>query len=67
MPDVGSTTFSLLIPRIEVNMLGAVAQVRTLGITTMHSTPFVVPGTVLGQLDSYTVTQLRGTAQAVVF
>ena len=67
MPDVGSTTFSLLIPRILVGGLGAIAPVRTYGITTMHSTPFVVPGTVLGQLDTYTVTPLHGTAQAVVF
>ncbi|HEX7839826.1 MAG TPA: hypothetical protein VF469_20260 [Kofleriaceae bacterium] len=66
-PDVGSTTFSLLVPRIQVSGLGAIAPVRTYGITTMHSSPLAGPGTALGQLDTYTVTQLHGTAQAVVF
>jgi hypothetical protein len=65
VPDLGSTTFSLLVPRMGVR-LGAVFPVRTLGITTMHSTPFVA-NLALGQLDTYTVTQLRGTAQVVVF
>jgi hypothetical protein len=66
MPDVGSTTLTVLIPRMQIAR-GAIAPVDTYCITTMHSMPFVVPGTVQGQLDTYTVTKLRGTAQAVVF
>lgn len=66
MPDVGFTTLSVLIPRIEIRPLSS-TPVRTDCITTVHSTPFVVPGTVLGQLDHYTVTKLRGTAHDVRF
>ena len=65
-PDVGNTTFTLLIPRIEVNSVGTVVPVRTYGITTVHSIPFLAPGTVQGQMDTYTVTPLHGTAQAVI-
>jgi hypothetical protein len=65
-PDVGSTSLSVLIPRIRISPL-SVAQVHTDCITTLHSTPFAPPQTVQGQLDTYTVTSLHGTAQAVAF
>jgi len=66
MPDVGSTLFSLLIPRMRISPT-SVAPVHTYGITTVHSTPFAVPESIQGQLDTYTITNLQGTAQAVVF
>jgi hypothetical protein len=66
MPDVGSTLFSLLIPRMRIHPM-SVAPVHTYGITTVHSTPFAVPEFIQGQLDTYTVASLQGTAQAVVF
>jgi hypothetical protein len=65
-PDVGSTTFSLLIPRMRISPT-SIAPVHTYGITTVHSMPFAPPQAVQGQLDTYSVTSLHGTAQAVVF
>lgn len=63
--DVGSTTLSVLIPRMRVSTTGGTA-VHTECITTVHNTSFA-PQTLMGQLDHYTVTSLRGTAQAVAF
>jgi hypothetical protein len=63
-PDVGSTSLSVIIPRIRVSPV-SVAQVRTDCITTVHSTPFAPPQAIQGQLDTYMVTSLHGTAQAV--
>ena len=65
MPDVGSTSLSVLIPRMRISPV-SVAAVHTECITTVHSTPFA-PQTIQGQVDTYTVTSLRGTAQAVMF
>jgi hypothetical protein len=65
-PDVGSTTLSVLIPRMRISPV-SVAAVHTECITTVHSMPFAPPAAVQGQLDTYTVTSLRGTAQAVMF
>ncbi len=62
--DVGSTSLSVIIPRMRISPVG-VAAVHTECITTVHSTPFAP--VVQGQLDTYTVTSLRGTAQAVAF
>lgn len=64
--DVGSTTLSVLIPRMRVSPVSAAA-VHTECITTVHSTPFALPNAIQGQLDTYTVTSLRGTAQAVMY
>lgn len=64
-PDVGSTTLSLVLPRMRISPT-SVAAVHTECITTVHSTPFA-PQAVQGQLDTYTVTNLHGTAQAVAY
>ena len=61
--DVGSTTLSVLIPRMRISPMSAAA-VHTECITTVHNMPFA-PQAVQGQLDTYTVTNLHGTAQAV--
>ena len=61
MVDVGSTTFSLLLPHVVLPMQGHAATViHTEGITTVHHS-FLVP---IGhtQREVYTVTPLRGTA-----
>jgi len=63
--DSGSTSFSLLIPRINLNK-GEIGSVRTDGITTVHRFS-IVPAFMHGQLDNYTVTALHGTAQQVFF
>ncbi|MBV8521836.1 MAG: hypothetical protein JOY71_06885 [Acetobacteraceae bacterium] len=62
--DSGSTSFSLLLPR--VNLPGPPATplavpVVTEGITTVHHLS-LVPAFQHGQQDTYMVTQLRGTA-----
>jgi hypothetical protein len=63
--DAGSTTFSVLIPRVQVAMNGS-APVHTVGITTVHKFS-VVPAMMRGQLDEYTTTPLHGTASHVLF
>lgn len=63
--DAGSTTFSLLVPRVNLQNHQSV-QVRTDGILTVHRFS-LLPALNLGQLDTYTVTPLHGTAQHVLF
>lgn len=63
--DAGSTTFSVLIPRINMSPTEA-AQIRTDGVITIHRFS-LVPQLNHGQLDTYTVIPLRGTAQHVMF
>jgi len=64
-PDAGGTSLSLLIPRMRINQ-GEHAQVRTECITTMHRFS-IAPQLLHGQLDTYSVVALAGTAQYVVF
>ena len=64
-PDLGSTTFSLLVPFI--NLVGHTsAVVHTEGITTMHRTSLAPPLN-HGQRETYVVTTLRGSASQVQF
>lgn len=63
--DSGSTSFSVLVPRVQVTFTGS-APCETDGITAIH-TFSVVPALMRGQLDHYTVTPLHGTASHVVF
>jgi hypothetical protein len=62
--DFGDTTFTLLVPR--VNLLGAASHIiHTVGITTMHRT--TIAGLGHGQLTTYHVTRLYGSAAQVQF
>jgi len=62
--DVGDTTFTLLVPR--VNLLGSASHViYTVGITTTHRT--TIAGLGHGQLTTYHVTELCGSAAQVQF
>lgn len=63
--DSGSTTFSVLIPRSNLNV-GEIGHLRTDGVMTIHRFS-IVPALNHGQLDHYTVTPLNGTARSVVF
>jgi hypothetical protein len=65
VPDVGSTSLSLFIPRMQIAR-GTTAAVHTHSVTTLHSSP-LGPQRDLGQLDTYDITALRGTAQFVLF
>ena len=61
--DSGSTTFTLLLPRVHLPApaLPALVPVTTQGITTGHRFS-VLPPLQHGQQEFYTVTPLQGTA-----
>jgi hypothetical protein len=62
--DSGSTTFTLLLPRVNLPgppALPAFVPVVTDGISTVHHLS-LVPGLQHGQQDFYTVTRMTGTA-----
>lgn len=63
--DSGSTSLSVFIPRMRINQ-GEQAAVHTECVTTVHRFA-IAPGLLHGQLDTYSVVALHGTAQAVVF
>ena len=64
--DSGSTSFSLLVP--VVNLTGPTDKepVHTIGITTVHRFS-VVAAFMKGQIESYSVTNLSGTAAHFLF
>jgi len=62
--DAGSTTFTLVVPRVAVSPNQHVG-IKTLGITALHRTPLVPLKH--AQLDSYAVTALRGSASSTPF
>lgn len=61
--DTGSTTFSVLIPRVNLGAAESL-NITTYGITALHRFS-ILP--LQGQLDLYTTHQLQGTASFVVF
>lgn len=65
--DAGSTTFSVLLPTVNLtDGVGHSAPIHTDGITTVHRFS-VVPALNSGQTELYTFTALNGTASLVVF
>jgi hypothetical protein len=63
--DRSYTTFSMLLPLIELATASSRQVVRTFGITTVHKTS--IAGPVKGQQETYKTVALRGTAQQVAF
>lgn len=63
--DTGSTVFTMLVPPVNLEA-GNTVEITTYGITTIRRFS-IVPEFNQGQIDSYTVTELRGTAAHVVF
>lgn len=63
--DSGSTSLSVFVPRMRIEQ-GTIAAVHTDCVTTVHRFS-VIPSFNLGQLDTYTIVQLHGTAQFAVF
>ncbi|MBS0424399.1 MAG: hypothetical protein JSR71_08245 [Proteobacteria bacterium] len=61
--DSGGTTFSVLLPRVNLQASQSLP-IHTEGITTVHRFS-ILP--VIGQLDFYTITPLSGTAAQVFF
>lgn len=63
--DTGNTTFTLLIPRVNLGNNNEV-KVETKGITTTNRFS-VIPLFNQGQKQTYTTINLKGTAQSVAF
>ena len=61
--DSGSTSFSVLVPAVNLGKSES-ANIRAVGVTTLHRFS-IVPALNVGQIELYTVTKLRGTAQHV--
>lgn len=66
MPDAGSTTFSVLIPIVHLSSKNPSAPVQTDGITTVQRFS-ISPALDLGQIQTYHVTKLNGSASLVAF
>ena len=62
--DTGSTTLSLLIPRISLLSAQEIAPITAEAIITVHRIPLIPTGS---QLDTYTACRLHGTARLVLF
>jgi hypothetical protein len=65
VPDLGTTTFTVLIPQINAEP-GVATHVHTEGITTITRQSFA-PQLDKGQIQTYTTVRLTGTAQLVDF
>jgi hypothetical protein len=63
--DRGFTSFSFLLPAIDLPAASAKQSFRTLGITTVHK--ITITGPVKGQQQTYKSIELRGTARQVAF
>lgn len=64
--DTGSTSFTLLVPRVNLNNQADNVHIVTEGITTHHRFS-IFPGAMHGQIDTYSVQALSGTASHVEF
>ena len=64
--DAGSTSFSVLIPTVNLTGLGHPEHIHTDGITTIHRFS-IVPAFNQGQTELYHFTPLSGTAEQVAF
>jgi hypothetical protein len=65
-PDSGSTTFSVLLPQVNLPaQLGASERVRTKAITTVHKFS-IAPQLDIGQREFYTSARLKGSASRTI-
>ncbi len=62
--DTGSTAFTVVLPRIKL-LRGQPAHVSTIGITTLHRVAIITH--LHGQLDTYQVHSISGSASLVEF
>ena len=63
-PDLGSTSFTLVVPTVSGQGLEAPIPIQTLGVTTLHRL-FLGRGPSQEQTELYTVTALAGTARYI--
>ncbi|MGH9405669.1 MAG: hypothetical protein ACRD3D_07540 [Terriglobia bacterium] len=61
--DTGSTSYSVLIPAINLANTQTPEKFYTVGIRTVHKTPLVLPAT--GPRETYHIDQLEGKARVV--
>lgn len=66
VPDLRTTTFTILVPDINLDDANGTALFATYGITTTHRTSIGGPGLVRGPLQLYSAVPLRGKARSVV-
>jgi hypothetical protein len=66
IPDLHTLTVSLLVPQIKLNE-GNESPLSTPAILTTHRTSIGGPGLVEGQVQTYEVVALEGTASLVAF
>ena len=64
--DAGSTTFTLVVPVVNLNNNTDIVAITTEGITTHHRFS-IFPPALHGQIETYAVTQLTGNAEHVLF
>jgi hypothetical protein len=64
--DSGSTSFSVLVPNVNLPGVDQAVPIQTEGITTIHRFS-IVPAFNRGQTELYSVTALYGTAAHLVF
>jgi hypothetical protein len=64
-PDFGSTSFTLLVPKVNLDPSNH-AHITTFGVTTLHRFS-IAPQLDRGQTEHYTVAELSGTAALVAF
>ena len=64
-PDFGSTSFTLMVPQVNLEQ-SSESHVNTFGVTTFHRSS-IAPQLDLGQKEQYTVAELSGTASLVAF
>jgi hypothetical protein len=64
--DSGSTSFSVLLPTVNLTGPGHPAPISTVGITTIHRFS-IIPAFNRGQTELYQITPLLGTAEQVLF
>lgn len=64
--DFGSTTFTLVVPNVNLSTTSSSVPIHTFGVTTLHRTSIIGP-IGLGQTETYTVKQLAGHAEIVRF
>ena len=64
--DSGSTTFSVLIPTVNLPGMGTPVNIHTEGITTVHRFS-ILPAMNRGQTEVYSFTRLSGPAEFVEF
>lgn len=65
-PDSGSTSFSVLIPVVNLTGPHQPTPIRTEGVTTVHRFS-ISPSLLHGQIELYRVTPLHGTANQIPF